>query len=432
MYIDKKIRLINYFIAFLPLAIILGNLIININIILICLFGFIIYKKEIFFLEKKKYQFLIYAFFLYIVLISLINYGPKLQIDNIYKENFLKSIFFLRFLILFLVINKLIEKKRLNIYLFYISCAFFSFFLSIDIIIQIIFGKDLIGNEITAGRPSGFFGTENIAGGYLQKFVLFLIFYLILNLKSKKNFLWTLILFTLFAIPILVTGNRMPSLIFGMCFLLYFLIEAKIKYFFLVLSFIIATLFILLFFPVNEKVSSKVNVFVNDSIEILEKAPKLFIYNSFNNEKIKFGGSGYLIHFNSGIQIWKNNKIFGQGLKSFPLKCTYENNQTCNTHPHNYFIELMLDTGLIGLVLIYSIFIYSLKDFFKYYLKNSQFLNRTTSVPFFLIIFFEFFPLRSTGSFFTTNNAVLIFFILAFFINSEKIEKLNFFSKNKS
>lgn len=63
MSIEKKINLINYLISFLPLSIILGNLILNINIILVCFFGLLIYGKKTFLIEKKNYQILIYIFF---------------------------------------------------------------------------------------------------------------------------------------------------------------------------------------------------------------------------------------------------------------------------------------------------------------------------------------------------------------------------------
>jgi len=134
--------------------------------------------------------------------------------------------------------------------------------------------------------------------------------------------------------------------------------------------------------------------------------------------------TGYLIHFNSGIQQWKQNKIFGTGLKSFRINCTYKENQTCNTHPHNYFIELLVETGLLGTILIYFVFIIGFKNFLNFYFNEKNISSKLTSIIFFLLIFLEFLPIRSSGSFFTTNNATFIFLILALFLNIKKIEKL--------
>ena len=62
MYTDKNVKLINYLIALIPLSLILGNLIVNINIVLICIFGIIICGKETFRI-KKNYEILISFFF---------------------------------------------------------------------------------------------------------------------------------------------------------------------------------------------------------------------------------------------------------------------------------------------------------------------------------------------------------------------------------
>ena len=119
MLIEKKLftnyNLINGLIALVPLSLILGNLIVNLNVILICLVGITIYKLDTFKISKKIYQYLIYAFFCYLILITLISYLPlitsntnKIFPNNIsskesYIENIFKVFFFLRFLILFLL-----------------------------------------------------------------------------------------------------------------------------------------------------------------------------------------------------------------------------------------------------------------------------------------------------------------------------------------
>ena len=138
------------------------------------------------------------------------------------------------------------------------------------------------------------------------------------------------------------------------------------------------------------------------------------------------GRKSYLVTFNSGAQVWKKNKFFGGGLKSFRLNCSWTKNQLCNTHPHNYVLEILVDTGLVGLIIIYLIFIFCNLNFYKFYTQNSSSRIRFVALPFFLIIFFELFPFRSSGSFFTTNNAVVFFLILPFLIN---ISKLSLYKK---
>lgn len=172
----KKINLLNNFIALIPFSIILGNLAININVLIICILGVITYGKKVFIIDNKLYQYLILSFFFYLILLTLIKNLPNLSLNELFKINIIKSILFLRFLILFFVVYKLIENKEFNLKIFFISCAFFSAFLALDIVIQVLFKKDLLGNEIIYNRASGFFGSEAVAGGYIQKFSFFFYF----------------------------------------------------------------------------------------------------------------------------------------------------------------------------------------------------------------------------------------------------------------
>ena len=87
----------------------------------------------------------------------------------------MKSMAFMRFLILYIVIRFLIEKNKINYKLFFISCSFFSTFVALDIFIQLIFGKDIFGYSSAGRHFSGPFGDEYI-GGYLQRFSLFSFF----------------------------------------------------------------------------------------------------------------------------------------------------------------------------------------------------------------------------------------------------------------
>jgi len=185
---------------------------------------------------------------------------------------------------------------------------------------------------------------------------------------------------------------------------------------------------IIKFTPVHSvyRLDTAIKVFYKTSVDIFFNAPKLFWSNTWKeDERLTPGNNGYVLHFNSGAQVWKKNKIYGGGIKSFQLNCEFIKNQTCNSHPHNYILEILTDTGIVGLVLIYSIFFLSLISYFKFYINKFNSELRFISMPFFLITFFEFFPLRSSGSFWTTNNAVVIFLMLAFLINVSKLKSFN-------
>jgi O-antigen ligase len=434
MFINKSLltnkNLINLLISLFPLFLILGNLAININIILICLLGTVIYGADIFKVDKKFYVYSLFSFFLYLILITLIKNLPNLDVNNAYGAHIAKSFFFLRFFIFFLVVNKLLERNDFNTKLFFIFASFFSLLVSFDILIQVMFGKDLLGYSITHNRPSGFFGSEHIAGGFLQKFSLFFIFFCFYFKHQNNNLKINFFIISgllLFFISILLTNNKMPFVIYVFSILFFYFIEKRFKIFF---TFFFLAFIILIFFS-NYTPSAKnkrmndvkysINAFSEGAKVLLKYSPKLFMDENYKNDALSITPSGYLFVFNSGVQVWKKNKILGNGLKSFRLNCVYKNFHVCNTHPHNYVIEIMIDTGILGLFLIYSIVIFSLFKFYIHFAKNFTSPLRFLQAPFFLIVLFEFFPLRSSGSFFTTNNAVIIFLMLAILINTSRL-----------
>ena len=82
-------------------------------------------------------------------------------------------------------------------------------------------------------------------------------------------------------------------------------------------------------------------------------------------------------------------------------------------HPHNYYLEILTDLGLIGFVTIIIIFSATLyQSLYKKYFLSPGFKKNYLIMPFILVFLAEIFPIKSTGSFFTTGNATFIFLIM--------------------
>ena len=92
----------------------------------------------------------------------------------------------------------------------------------IDILIQVIFEKNILGYPITLNKPSSFFGTEHIAGGYIQKFSLFLYLAMGWLIAFKINTLIDLISFN--GLALIIASGLLYT--FGT----YFYSSEKIKY----------------------------------------------------------------------------------------------------------------------------------------------------------------------------------------------------------
>jgi O-antigen ligase len=143
----------------------------------------------------------------------------------------------------------------------------------------------------------------------------------------------------------------------------------------------------------------------------------------------------YLKEFSSFYNTWLLNKYIGGGIKNFRYYChvkpiVYSNNKfSCNMHPHNYYLEILTETGIVGFIIISIIFLNVLfLSLVKKYFLISTLKNNNIIIPFIFLFITEIFPFKSTGSFFTTGNATYIFLILGLIIGL--VRRYNSIEKN--
>ena len=112
------------------------------------------------------------------------------------------------------------------------------------------------------------------------------------------------------------------------------------------------------------------------------------------------------------------NKYIGGGIKNFRYYCHKRPNIdkniefVCNMHPHNYYLEILTETGILGFIIIFSIFIYILYlSIKKRYFSISDSYDAKILIPLIFLFIGEIFPVKSTGSFFTTGNTTYLFLI---------------------
>tara|TARA_B100000029_G_scaffold460341_1_gene491256 strand:+ start:1323 stop:2747 length:1425 start_codon:yes stop_codon:yes gene_type:complete len=450
----KKISIVEILFYILPLSFIAGNLVVSTNLLLFLIFSFYRIKKE-----NLKYRFdntswLLLIFFSYIFILTLIqfsNYGvwiqtardafanepaeknllPIWEMKNLTLENhpIFKSLILIRFLFLIFVIDTLFYNKILNLEKFFFSSLICTSFVSLDVIFQFIFGFDLFGLKNVGRYHSGPFGNEFIAGGYLQKFSFlsfFYIFYKCRNTNLNQPIIISFI--TVHSLAIMLSGNRMSLILFLFGSILLILFIKKIR--FVMTSSLI--IFLSLFFIIvsnNDEIKYPYRSFYYQTIHqgIVKHIIKDQNENLTSNEiEYKVGASGktesilrttgHARIYLTSIEMWKESHIFGFGLKSFRFKC-WEilpriEGLACANHPHNYYLELLSEFGMVGFGLMIIFFIIILTDsyiFFKKKIyrkeKNFYFL-----IPILLIFFLEIWPLKSTGSFFT-NWAASLFWL---------------------
>ena len=95
----------------------------------------------------------------------------------------------------------------------------------------------------------------------------------------------------------------------------------------------------------------------------------------------------------------------------------------CNTHPHNYYLHLASELGLIGLFLFIAVFSLILLKSIKIIVYQTDNTIKTFLAPFLISLIVEIFPLKTTGSFFTSSNATFVFIIVAIIVGLLQMEK---------
>jgi O-antigen ligase len=418
-YLDIN-RFFELLIVIVPISIFIGNFALNLNILLIdLLFLYFLSSKKV--LVKKN----VLKFGLFLLMLFVINIGFSADLFLSVKG----SLGILKYLIFFLAFAYFLESQT-NKKLFFKLIFFIILFVVIDTFIQYLFGSDIFGNLLSTDhgkRLSGPFGDEYVVGAYLSKFIFFGMLYLI-HSKINKYFHYFYLSTMLFII--FLTQERSAffiSLISSLFFILFYKNEKKYK----ALILIVISVFFSLFLKYD---NSSYNKYFNTTAEQFGLTDKLHKRSSLETHRIdSFLDSRYGAHFLTAYEIYLDNKVFGSGIKTFRKVCAlskYEKiestyiDKRCNTHPHNIYLEILSEGGFLLFIpfclLILFLVIKNFVSFFKEDSKNLYLVNLS-------ILIVLFFPVQTTGSFFSTFNGVFYWLGLAtIFCNM----KLNVFRKS--
>ena len=398
--LKSKLTIEEIYIMLFPVAILFRSATLNLYVILGgCFFLYKFYKKkDLFFCKEiKKIFYLILLFFSYFILNS---FGA---------ENFASSIKSscsqIRFLLFAFFISSLTLKiENLKKIIFILSLIVF--LVSIDTLYQYFFGYDFFGIEAdphyNPGRLSGPFGKELIVGAYLTYFTIPLVAYFFLNLKDNKkseNF-FLLITLTVSFLSILLSGERVSLIIFIVSFLIVILYKYKAKIFLLYMLFFI--IFLSLGYKYNHNIKYR--------------------FDGFAKQVTQLQNSPHGKLFSSAFIVGKNKIWTGAGLKNYREDCDILKNKNfidlftkekidCSSHPHNIYLEIFSEGGLIGLSIFLTLIIYCFV-FFRFVYNDINNKLKFIFISSLIILFSYIWPIKSSGSFFSTFSASFFWFYL--------------------
>ena len=401
-----------FLISILPISIVAGPSISLLNILFIIMLFLINFKLDEIKIEKKFLLYLLAILYVYLIFNSFIS------ID--YKEGIYRNLGFLRFIILFIAINLFFtisnnQFKFLNFWSTIILIVIF------DSFIEFSFGKNLLGygDDLYVDRIVSFFKDEPIVGAYLLGFNFIIVGYFFekfykQNLKLKLALF--LILFILVGC-ILITGERSNGIkaIIGLMIFLFLnnKISLKIKISIFLFSLVFTGLII-----------------SNSNYLKVRYGQQLFSQLFDNNQRDQFIENNlYLKLYKSGFAVFKDNPIFGVGNKNYRVITTknietkINDDYVLNTHPHQIYIELLSEHGLVGTIILLSIFFYLI---FKN-LKIIIISRNSIQLGCFTYLIINFLPILPSGSFFNDFSSTLFWINLSIMYACNK--KTNIFNK---
>jgi O-antigen ligase len=382
-----------FFVLFslIPVSIIVGPSA-SLGNILIIVFSFLIYMTFINnweWIKDKKIK-LLFILYIYLIFNSLI----ALEFSNSAYRNF----GFIRFIFLFAAFNYFFFKfenfkKILIVWLVILSVVIF------DIYFEAYTGKNIL-NYGHNDRIFSFFKDEPIVGGFVGNLYLLCIgflFNLLADNNDKKKFIF-LFISILFISSIIFTGERSNTIKSLIGILIFYLFLPN--------------------FSIKQKISSILLIFLvffiffknSDFLKMRYIGQTLVHFKSKENLTNFYEKGIYPTLYRSGIEVFKRNLFFGVGNKNYRVEtCTEDRHQdvyVCNTHPHQVYFELLSEHGLIGSIIILSIFFKLIYDLL---IKISLTRNKLQFAAF-ISILMVFLPILPSGSFFS-DYALTLFFI---------------------
>ncbi len=510
--INKKLLNINSFLVLLlPISFVVGPLIVEIIIsILIIQFLFFSFKEKNFsYLNNKIF---IYFSIFYVFLLTSLLYS------NYFSENYLNIIFYFRFIFFSFALYFFLIQDRDLLKKIYIFFPLIFFVIIFDGYWQYFFEENLLGyQKYRVDRISGFFKEDLILGSFLSRLVPLYLGITLFFIRNKFLTILNLLIILSTIILIFLTGER--AAFFKL--IIFLLIIALIIDLKIVIKLKLISMMVFIF---------SIFIFFNPALlqrHYTQTITQLFNYDFKKNEfnEIKIFPRNYVPMFETSLKMFKDNKVIGQGPKSYRYACqkdefksffpnpihidntiislnlswkelrnfeikeffisegdiikkgdkifkynfvdsnelkiffsdkegeikkilykdiyvkdtkiidiipksspdfelSYRN--SCNTHPHNFYFQLLTETGLLGFLYILVLFLYISFILFKNFLYSfSQNQKKLTSIELCIIsgFFVTLWPLTTNGNFFNNWLNLINFYPLGILIYIQSLKK---------
>ena len=365
-------------------------------------FLFYVFRNKLFFYFNKKPLIIFFTFCAYCILVSIFVAEDMLL-------SFESSLFYFRIGIFSCVIWYLIEQdKKILIYFYYALIVCF-LALIIDGYIQFFSGYNIIMLPKSGNRISSFFGDQLILGSYLSRLFPLLFALFLLKKKNQLELYFMCVLFIFLSGLIYISGERAA-------FFLY------------VLSFIFIITFVKQYKKMRILLFSVSLILIAVLTSSFNEVKERMILNPFATIEKSIFTPAHESVFRTAYNMFLDKPIFGHGPKMFRVLCKDEKyavivdkKNPCGAHPHNFYIQLLAETGIIGFSFLFITFAYVLYSAYRQFksivLKQKRYFT-DYQISLLAGILIAIWPLTTNGNFFNNWLAIVYSLPVGFYLHS--------------
>jgi len=404
-----------FLLSLIPAALITGPLIPDLLVSLSSLIFiiFIISRKELH-LFNNKYFYFYSLWIIYLLARSFFSENMLLSLEA--------SFFYFRFIIFSILIFYLLNKYYQFKYI-----LFFSIIITITFIVLVSYHQFFFGSNIFSHWSGVYMVTtynfharlsgpmfEPILGGFLIRFLPVVIsLYFICDFK--KTFIYIMMIFLIFlsSILIILTGER-NSILLLFIVIIFILLNKYLNFYYRIVLIILAPLIGLLSYLLLPSLKFRVQ-------------QTIFQFNFFN-ENI-FVENVYFKYFHNAFLIFKENIFFGVGPKLFRDSCAKYLHlipDSCSTSPHNTYIQLLAEIGIIGTIPLLLFALYIIGNLLKMVFLHTNLDTKFYNAKYFILmaILLNIIPFSVAGNFFNNYMSIIYYFPIGIFLFIIKNKKL--------
>jgi O-antigen ligase len=400
MFTKLKKNYLNFFITVIIPLLIWGPFFPDLIVSLVS-FIFLIYlfRHKLYFYFTAKPLIIFFIFCIYCILVSIF-FAKDILLS------FGSSLFYFRIGVFSCLIWYLLERDKKILNYFYYALVISFSALIVDGYIQFFIGTNIVGLTKAGDRISSFFGDELIMGSYLSRLFPLLFALFIVKEKKKLELFFMISFFLLLSGLVLISGERAA-------FFLY------------VLSFIFIIIFIKGYKKLRIALSFGSLIIIAIIISSSSQVKNRILIDPANTMTKSIFTPSHDSLFRTAYNMFLDKPIFGHGPKMFRVICKDEKYATgvtpCMTHPHNFYVQLLAETGIIGFSFLFSVFAYVLYCVYRQLkstvLRQKRYLT-DYQVCLLAGILITVWPLTTNGNFF--HNWLMIVYSLpvGFYLHS--------------